>query len=170
MEFKEVIRNRYSCRKYSGKAVEPEKLTAILEAGRIAPTAKNLQEQRIYVIQSEEALARIDSVTPCRFGAPVVIAVAFDKDNVYTYPGEMKQSGDEDATIVATHMILAATDEGLGTCWLNRFDPMETAKVLGLPENEELVMLMDVGYAAEDAAPSPMHESRKDLSETVKYL
>ena len=82
----------------------------------------------------------------------------------------MKQSGDEDATIVATHMILAATDEGLGTCWLNRFDPMETAKVLGLPENEELVMLMDVGYAAEDAAPSPMHESRKDLSETVKYL
>ena len=101
---------------------------------------------------------------------PTHIAVAFDKDNVYTYPGEMKQSGDEDATIVATHMILAATDEGLGTCWLNRFDPMETAKVLGLPENEELVMLMDVGYAAEDAAPSPMHGNRKDLSETVKYL
>ena len=170
MEFKEVIRNRYSCRKYSDKAVEPEKLTAILEAGRIAPTAKNLQEQRIYVLQSDEALAKIDSVTPCRFGAPVVIAVAFDKNNVYTYPGEMKQSGDEDATIVATHMILAATDEGLGTCWLNRFDPMETAKILGLLENEVLVMLMDVGYAAEDAAPSPMHESRKDLSETVKYL
>ena len=170
MEFKEVIKNRYSCRKYSDKAVEPEKLTAILEAGRVAPTAKNLQEQRIYVIQSEEALAKIDSVTPCRFGAPVVIAVAFDKDNIYTYPGEMKRSGDEDATIVATHMILAATDEGLGTCWLNRFDPMETAKILGLPENEELVMLMDVGYAAEDATPSPMHANRKDLSETVKYL
>lgn len=170
MEFKDVIKNRYSCRKYSDKAVEPEKLTAILEAGRIAPTAKNLQEQRIYVLQSEEALAKIDSVTPCRFGAPVVIAVAFDKDNTYTYPGGMKLGGDEDATIVATHMILAATDEGLGTCWLNRFDPMETAKILGLPENEELVMLMDVGYAAEDAAPSPMHESRKDLSETVKYL
>lgn len=170
MEFKEVIKNRYSCRKYSDKAVEPEKLNAILEAGRIAPTAKNLQEQRIYVLQSEDALAKIDSVTPCRFGAPVVIAVAFDKYNTYTYPGEMKRSGDEDATIVATHMILAATDEGLGTCWLNRFNPMETAKVLGLPENEELVMLMDVGYAAEDAAPSPMHESRKALSETIKYL
>ena len=64
MEFKEVIRNRYSCRKYSDKAVESEKLTAILEAGRIAPTAKNLQEQRIYVLQSEEALNKIDSVTP----------------------------------------------------------------------------------------------------------
>lgn len=170
MEFKEVIRSRYSCRKYSDKAVETEKLDAILEAGRVAPTAKNLQEQRIYVLQSEDALAKIDSVTPCRFGAPIVIAVAFDKNNVYTYPGEMKTSGDEDATIVATHMILAAADEGLGSCWLNRFDPQKTAELLGLPENEELVMLMDVGYAAEDAAPSPMHDKRKEISETVRYL
>ncbi len=170
MEFKDVIRNRYSCRKYSEKEVEAEKLAAILEAGRLAPTAKNLQEQRIYVIKSEEALAKIDSITPCRFGAPIVIAVAFDKDNVYTYPGGMKSSGDEDATIVATHMILAAADEGLGSCWLNRFDPQQTAELLGLPENEELVMLMDIGYAAEEAAPSPMHGSRKDISETVRYL
>lgn len=170
MEFKDVIRNRYSCRKYSEKEVEAEKLAAILEAGRLAPTAKNLQEQRVYVIKSEEALAKIDSVTPCRFGAPIVIAVAFDKDNVYTYPGGMKSSGDEDATIVATHMILAAADEGLGSCWLNRFDPQQTAELLGLPENEELVMLMDVGYAAEEATPSPMHGSRKDISETVRYL
>ena len=82
----------------------------------------------------------------------------------------MKTSGDEDATIVATHMILAAADEGLGSCWLNRFDPEKTAKILGLPENEELVMLMDIGYAAEDAAPAAMHESRKDIAETVSYL
>lgn len=170
MEFKEVIRSRYSCRKYSGREVEAEKLAAILEAGRLAPTAKNLQEQRIYVLQSEEALDKIDSVTPCRFGAPIVIAVAFDKNNVYTYPGEKKSSGDEDATIVATHMILAAADEGLGSCWLNRFDPQWTAELLGLPENEEIVMLMDIGYAADDAAPSPMHDKRKDISETVKYL
>lgn len=170
MEFKEVIRSRYSCRKYSAREVETEKLDAILEAGRLAPTAKNLQEQRIYVLQSEEALDKIDSVTPCRFGAPIVIAVAFDRNNVYTYPGEKKSSGDEDATIVATHMILAAADEGLGSCWLNRFDPHWTAELLGLPENEEIVMLMDIGYAADDAAPSPMHGNRKDISETVKYL
>lgn len=170
MEFKEVIRSRYSCRKYSNREVEAEKLAAILEAGRLAPTAKNLQEQRIYVLQSEGALDKIDSVTPCRFGAPIVIAVAFDKNNVYTYPGEKKSSGDEDATIVATHMILAAADEGLGSCWLNRFDPQWTAELLGLPENEEIVMLMDIGYAADDAAPSPMHEKRKDISETVRFL
>lgn len=170
MEFKEVIRKRFSCRKYSDKPVEAEKLAAVLEAGRLAPTAKNLQEQCIYVLQSEEALAKVDSMTPCRYGAPVVIAVGFDKNNVYTYPGEQKNSGDEDATIVATHMILAAADEGLGSCWLNRFDPQQTAEIIGLPENEELVMLMDIGYAAEDAEPSPKHESRKDLSETVKFM
>ena len=76
MEFKEVVKNRYSCKKYSGRPVEKEKLTAILEAGRLAPTAKNLQEQRIYVLQSAEDLAAVDAVTPCRYGAPVVLAVA----------------------------------------------------------------------------------------------
>ena len=138
MEFKEVIRNRFSCRKYSAKAIEREKLDAVLEAGRLAPTAKNLQEQHIYVVQSEEALAKIDKVTPCRYGAPTVLVVAFDKNNVFTYPGEKRDSGVEDATIVATHMILAAADEGLGSCWINHFDPDKLAEGLGLPANEAL--------------------------------
>ena len=170
MEFKEVVKNRYSCKKYSGKQVEGEKLTAILEAGRLAPTAKNLQEQHIYVLQSEEALAKIDAVTPCRYGAPTVLVVAYDKDNVYTYPGEKHDSGAEDATIVATHMILAAADEGVDSCWLNRFDPEELADLLGLPENEVILMLMDLGYAAEGAGPLVNHGNRKPLEETVSYL
>lgn len=66
MEFKEVVKNRYSCKKYDTKKVVREKLEAILEAGRLAPTAKNLQEQHIYVVESEEVLAKIDKVTPCR--------------------------------------------------------------------------------------------------------
>ena len=76
MEFTEVVKNRYSCKKYGDKKVEAEKLEAILEAGRMAPTAKNLQEQRIYVLQSEEALSKVDQCTPCRYGAPVVLVVA----------------------------------------------------------------------------------------------
>ena len=170
MEFKEVIKNRYSCKKYSDRAVEPEKLTAVLEAGRLAPTAKNLQEQHIYVIQSAEGLAKIDGATPCRYGAPAVLAVAFDKNNVFTYPGEKRDSGIEDATIVATHMILAAADEGLDSCWLNFFDPEKLAASLGLPENEEILMLLDLGYAAEGAGPLPNHTSRKSLDETVSYI
>ena len=170
MDFREVIRNRYSCKKYSDRAVEPEKLENILEAGRLAPTAKNLQEQHIYVVQSEGALAKIYELTPCRYGAPVVLAVAFDRNNVFTYPGGKRDSGVEDATIVATHMILAAADEGLDSCWINFLDPEKTAEALGLPENEEILMLMDLGYAAEGAGPLPNHDSRKPLSETVSYL
>ena len=116
MEFKDVVKNRYSCKKYGDRLVEPEKLEAILEAGRWAPTAKNLQEQRVYVLQSKEALAKVDKATPCRYGAPTVLVVAYDRNNVFTYPGGKKDSGAEDATIVATHMILAAADEGVDSC------------------------------------------------------
>ena len=170
MEFKEVVKNRYSCKKYSDRPVEAEKIRAILEAGRLAPTAKNLQEQHIYVLKSEEALTKVDKITPCRYGAPMVLVVAFDKTNVYTYPGGKRDSGIEDATIVATHMILAAADEGVDSCWLNRLDPEELAKELGLPENEEILMVMDLGYAAEGSGPLANHFSRKPLEETVTYI
>ena len=170
MEFKDVIKNRYSCKKYSGRQVENEKLAAILAAGRLAPTAKNLQEHHIYVIQSPEGLAKVDSVTPCRYGAPTVLAVAFDKNNVFTYPGGKRDSGVEDASIVATHLMLAAADEGVDSCWLNFLDPDKAAEALGLPENEEILMFLDLGYAAEGAGPLPNHGNRKALAETVSYL
>lgn len=170
MELKKVIKVRFSCKKYSDRQVEDEKIQAILEAGRLAPTAKNLQEQRIYVVQSPEALAKIDTVTPCRYNAPTVLVVAYDRDNVFTYPGEKRDSGTEDATIVATHMILAAADEGVDSCWINFLDPDKAKEALGLPENEEVLMFMDLGYAAEGAGPLPNHSNRKDLNETVTYL
>ena len=170
MDFKDVIKNRYSCKKYSARPVEPEKIEAILEAGRLAPTAKNLQEQHIYVVQSAEGLAKIDAVTPCRYGAPTVMVVAFDKNNVFTYPGGKRDSGVEDATIVATHLILAAADQGVDSCWVNFLDPEKLAEKLGLPDNEEVLMVMDLGYAAEGAGPLPNHASRKPLAETVSYL
>ena len=170
MEFSELVNARYSCKKYDGRPVPPEKLTAILEAGRAAPTAKNGQEQRIYVLQSAEALAAFDTVSPCRYGAPTVIAVAFDKNNVFTYPGGTRDSGVEDAAIVATHLMLAAADAGVDSCWLNNFDPDKLAAALALPENEEIVMALDLGYAAEGAGPLPNHFKRKDLTETVSYL
>ena len=170
MEFKDVIRKRYSCKKFGPMQVEDGKLEAVLEAGRVAPTAKNLQEQHVYVVQSAEALAKIDSATPCRYGAPTVLVVAFDRNNVFTYPGGKRDSGVEDATIVATQMILAAADEGLDSCWINFFDPDKMAQVLGLPQNEEVLMVMDLGYAAEGAGPLPNHANRKAISETVSYI
>lgn len=170
MEFTELIQARYSCKKYDGRPVEKEKIEEILAAGRMAPTAKNSQEQRIDVVQSPEGLAKIDAVTPCRYGAPVVLAVAFDHSGAFTYPGGKRSSGAEDAAIVATHMMLAAKNAGVDSCWLNFFDPEAAAKTLGLPENEEVVMLLDLGYPAQGGQPLPNHFKRKDLSETVRYL
>ncbi len=170
MEFREVVRDRFSCKKFSDRKVDREQLGAILKAGSLAPTARNLQEQRVYVMESDEALAKIDAVTPCRYGAPTVLVVAFDKDNVFTYPGGKRDSGIEDATIVATHMILSAYNEGVDSCWVNNFDPDALAAEMDLPENQEILMLMDLGYRAEGAGPLPNHSNRKTVSETVTYL
>ena len=170
MEFTERVRNRYSCKNFGERKVDPAQLNAILEAGRLAPTAKNFQEQKIYVIQSAEGLAKIDAVTPCRYGATTCLVVAFDRDHVFTYPGEKRDSGVEDATIVATHLLLAAANAGVDSCWINFFDPDKLAQELGLPENEEILMILDLGYAAEGVQPLPNHSLRKPLSETVSYL
>ena len=148
MEFTQLIAQRYSCKNFGAGKVDAAALHTILEAGRLAPTAKNTQEQRIYVVQSEEGLAKIDAATPCRYGAP----------------------GMEDAAIVATHLLLGAANAGVDSCWVNFFDPDKLAKALGLPENEEIVMLLDLGHAAEGAGPLPNHSSRKPLSETVTFL
>lgn len=170
MEFKDVVKNRYSCKNYDGRRVEQDKLERILEAGRLAPTAKNLQEQHIYVVQSDEGLAKIDSVTPCRYNAGTCLIVAFDSNNVYTYPNSTRESGVEDAAIVATHLILAAADEGVDSCWLNCIDIDKIKAEFALPANEEVLMILDLGYAAEGAGPLANHGNRKPLTETVTYL
>lgn len=119
MDFIELVKNRYSCKNFSEKEVEREKLDLILEAGRLAPTAKNNQIQRIYVVNSIEALRKIDELTPCRYKAPLVLLVAYDEDEAFVYPGGKYNTGVEDATIVASHMILAATSIGIDSCWVN---------------------------------------------------
>lgn len=171
MDFSAVVKERFSCKKIDAeKKLSKGLVEKILESGRLAPTAKNLQEQHIYVASSEDALSKIDNVTPCRYGAPVVLVVAFDKGNVYTYPGDERDSGIEDASIVATHLMLSATDLGVNSCWVNRFDPKKLHAELGLPENEEILMLLDLGYAAEGFKPLPNHFSRKPLAETVTEI
>ena len=113
MEFTQLIAQRYSCKNFGTGKVDAAALHTILEAGRLAPTAKNTQEQRIYVIQSEEGLAKIDAATPCRYGAPICLVVAYDKNHTFTYPGERMNSGMEDAAIVATHLLLGAANAGV---------------------------------------------------------
>ena len=117
----------------------------------------------------KEYLDKIDACTPCRYHAPTVLVVAYDKNNVFDYPGNERNSGIEDATIVATHLMLAAYNAGIDSCWINFFDPQEMKKALNLPENEEVVMMLDLGYGNQKE-PLPNHHLKKELAETVKYL
>ena len=171
MTYQEIVANRYSCKRFDkNHQLSKEQLDAILEAGRLAPTAKNLQEQHVYVCQSAEVLAKLDSITPCRYDAPTCLVVTWDKNNVFTYPGEKQDSGAEDATIVATHMLLAAESVGVNSCWINFFDPAKLAAELSLPENEGVLMILDLGFAVEGSGPMQTHFSRKEISETVTSL
>ena len=167
MEFNDVIKNRIAVRKFSSKKVERDKIMQILEAGRLAPTAKNNQPQKILVVTEEENLKKIDEITPCRYNAPTVLIVcsnkdeAFKKDNYSTY--EM------DACIVATHMMLEATNLGLGSVWVELFDKELLKQKFNLDSNIEPICLLMIGYKTDNYF-NPMHEIRKDLSETVLYI
>ncbi len=170
MDFIELAKSRYSCKKFAPRQISKEQLDCILEAGRLAPTAKNLQEQHVYVVQSEESIAKIDTLTPCRYGAPTMLIVAFDKNNVFTYPGQKYDSGIEDASIVTTHMMLCAKSVGVDSCWVNFFDPDKMADAFNLPENEEILTCLALGFAAEGSKPLATHNSRKPIEETVTYI
>ncbi len=171
MEFMEVVKKRYACKKYDGAPIDPAQLDAVLEAGRLAPTAKDEQEHHVYVAESPEALAKVDQVTPCRYGAPAVLIVTGNAAKSFVYPGGQLNAGLEDAAIVATHMMLAATDAGLESVWVNNFNPAEVSKVFGLPEDETVLMLLDLGHAAaEGGAPLEKHTIRKPLDQLVTRL
>lgn len=171
MDFMELSKKRFSVRKYSDKPIEAEKLNKILEAGNTAPTAKNLQPHRIYVLKSKEALDKLDALTHCRYGAGTVLLFAYNQDEDWKNPKEESvHSGIEDVSIVATHIMLQAAELDVDTTWCNFFGNTELEKAFGLPENEKSVLIMPLGYRAEDAAPAPMHELKKDLGEIVKYL
>ena len=171
MKFEQVIRERFSVRQYAERPIEEEKLRAVLEAGRIAPTAANKQPQRVYVIRSAEGLEKIRGITRCAFNAPVVLLFAYDADEQWSNPLEEGiTSGQQDVSIVATHMMLAAWDEGIGSCWVNFFPNTAVHDAFGLPDNEKVVLLLPLGYPADGAVPAPMHDRKKEMEELVREL
>lgn len=170
MEFMDVVRERYACRKYEDRPVDQSDLDAILEAGRLAPTSTDQQEQHVYVIRFESGLEKIDALSECRYGAPLVLLITYDKTDVYEYPGGKYDSGVEDASIAVTHMMLEATERGVGSCWVNVFDPDKVKAAFNLPENEQVVAMLDLGYPAADSKPSAKHDHRKLISDLVTYM
>lgn len=170
MTFMELAKRRYAVRKYSDRQVSKETLVKILEAGNVAPTAMNFQPQRIRVLQNAEDLARLDELTHCRYGASTVLLFTYDADEDWKNPlEEGVHSGVEDVSIVATHIMLQATELGVSTIWVNYFANSELEKAFGIPENEKSVLLMPVGYASEDSEPSARHFEKKPLEDTVLW-
>lgn len=172
IHFSELAKNRYSVRKFTEQKLEQEKLDTILEVGNAAPTAANYQPQRIYVLRSKEALTKANALCPCIYGAGTVLLFTYDRKNDWNNPKqEGIHSGEQDVSIVATHIMLEAWDIGIASCWVNLFPNDELAKAFALPENEKPVLLMPLGYAAEDAKPvEKWHNGCKEILETVRYL
>ncbi|MDR0914186.1 MAG: nitroreductase family protein [Oscillospiraceae bacterium] len=165
--FLNLAKSRYSVRKFADKAIPQEVMAQVLEAARIAPTGANAQPQRIKVATSAEDLTKIDACTPCRFGAPAVLLVCYDKTVCWRRKFDGKSCGVSDACIVTTHLMLQAQDLGLGTCWVMHFDPAKATELFNLPENIVPVAMLPIGYIAEDAEPSPMHSQRYALEDIL---
>ena len=171
MDFFTLAKNRYSVRKFSERSVEPEKLEKVLEAARVAPTAHNYQPFRIYVLKSKDAIAKIRELTPCAFNAPIVLMVTICRDEQWV--NELEKgflSGQVDAGIIGTHLMLEAWEQGLGSCWVAHFPPVKTADAFGLSPNEMPVFLLPLGYAADGVKASSLHEKRRSVTELVKEL
>jgi len=165
--FLELSKARYSVRSFKPQPVEPYKLMQVLEAGRFAPTACNNQPQRIKIITDPADLAKVDECTPCRFNAPAVLLVCYDKTVCWERKFDGANSGDVDASIVTTHLMLAAHEIGLGTCWVMYFDPAKIVELLALPDNIVPVAMLPIGWPADDAAPADKHEQRFPLGEIL---
>ncbi len=170
MNFLELASSRFSARGFSSKQIEEDKLLNILSAGRVAPTAKNNQPQQIYVIQSNEALERINKVSPCIYNANTVLMVCSNIDVCWSSADNKYNSAEMDASIVCTHMMLEAKDQGIDSCWVLRFDKNLVKELFDLPQNIEPFCLLPIGYIDENINPSERHFDRKPLEETVIRL
>ena len=170
MDFQTLAAARYSLRNFSPAPVEAEKLALILEAGRNAPTAHNLQPQRIFVLRSPEALEKVDGCAGVHFHPPVMLVVAYDPKASWKRETDGKDHGEIDASIAVTQMMLQAADLGLGTTYVGMFEPEKLWAAF--PEMEGLmpIALLPLGYPAENARPSRLHADRKPMEELVKYL
>lgn len=166
MEFFELIQKRYSVRAYQTKPVEEEKLQKILEAANLAPTAANRQPVKIIVIHTRGREADLKRIYHREWfsQAPLVIGICAVNSEAWSRM-DGKNYADVDATIVMDHLILAAADSGLGTCWVAAFNPDAAREILGLPDDVEPVAFTPLGYPADEWKS----KKRKSLGEIVRY-
>ena len=168
MEYEKVIKERTAVRRFKEIPINKQDLHRILLAGNLAPTAKNLQPQRIFVVETKEGLEKIDKVSPCRYHAQTVLMICSDK-NIAFQKGE-HSTYEMDACIVATHMMLEATNLGIDNIWIEMFDSKKLKEEFNLEKNIEPICLIPLGYRTDDYKENPTHNIRKNINEIVKYI
>lgn len=168
MEFYDVIKKRRSVRKYRKDKIPEDVLKRILEAGRIAPSAKNIQPWKFIVIKDEEIKKKVAEACKKQLwmaDADVIVCGCAIEEIAYGKMGGYMSSYPVDLAIAMDHIILAATNEGLGTCWIGAFDEKEVKKVLNIPEDIRVVALTPIGYPAEE----PKDRGRKTFEEVFTF-
>ncbi len=168
MDFYEVIKKRRSVRKYKPDPIPDDVLKRILEAGRIAPSAKNIQPWKFVVIKDPENKKRIAEA--CRgqhwvADADVIVCGCALEKIAWGRMGGYMSSFAVDLAIAMDHIILAAANEGLGTCWIGAFEEKKVKELLNIPEDVRVVALTPIGYPAEE----PKDRGRKDFKEIFVY-
>lgn len=151
MDVFEAMTKRYSCRAYESRAIEAEKLEKVLNSARIAPSAKNLQDWRFVVVTEPSIKAKlVEAANGQAFiaEAPAVIIACSNSDYVMSCGQPI---GPIDISIALEHIALAATAEGLATCWIGSFSPAKVRQVVSIPEDIEVIELMPIGYPADKA-------------------
>lgn len=159
--FLELAQERFSVRQFKDTPIEQEKLNKILESIEYAPTAGSFQPQRVIVVQSAEARALMQKLTPNMFHAPCALLVCYDKNASWRNPLDGYDSGQDEAAITATHMMFTAWELGIGSVWARTFDSKAIAKAFNIPSNLQICVMLTIGYPADNAKPSPMHFNKK---------
>jgi len=167
MDFLELAKERYSVRKMSPEKVKQEDLDKILEVARLSPTAKNMQRERLLVVNTEEGIEKMKQCTSCDFGASTIVVISYEKDDAENESEFSRKYGLIDTGIVATHMCLEATNLGLGTTMVGLFDRKLIKELFNIPDKYQPELLLPIGYI--DRKPSILHERRKSIEELVEY-
>lgn len=166
--FQNLARERFSCRAFKDTPLTDAQINHILEAARLAPSAKNLQPTHVWVVKSPEALAKLNEATSSIYGAPVVFMVGAKPEEAWVRKYDDKNGAEVDAAIVGTHIMLEASALGLGNVWVGSFDPAKIKADFPQTEGYQIVALFPVGQPA--ANPSPKHGTRKSKEEFVTEL
>lgn len=164
--FYDTINERFSCRNFKDEKIKEEELNYLLEAAKLAPTAVNFQPQRLFVVENEEVLEKLKEATRFTFNAKTIIVVCYDNTVSWHRGNDQKDHGDIDATIVATHIMLAATSINLGSCYVCSMKEFKVKEILGLGDNYIVNCILPIGYPKEILS----HNNRNEISDFVKYI